>query len=229
MTVSIYSREKVIELLNTNFPENTAVISFSDPGTLPVDYHQRPVRLFQVAIHDADLSYLPKCGLTYETYFPEATDLAAFIYETNNDNLDILCQCEYGESRSAACAAAISEHFHHNGLSIFTDYRYYPNQVVYHKVFEALENHKKMEKKHTREYYFVIAEKKANKIEYLGLYDNERTARRAFLDFSKELNREKCDEIYSIISFINEPNSEQCIFEYKPSQMKWHQIGDKEF
>lgn len=78
-------------------------------------------------------------------------------------------------------------------------------------------------------YYFVIAEKKSNKIKYLGLYDNEHTARKAFLDFSKGLNREKCDEIYSIIVFINEPDSEQCIFEQKPSQMKWYQIGDKDF
>lgn len=78
-------------------------------------------------------------------------------------------------------------------------------------------------------YYFVITEKKASKIEYLGLYDNEHTARKAFLDFSKELDKEKCDEIYSIISFINESDSEQCVLEQKPSQMKWYQIGDKDF
>lgn len=81
-----------------------------------------------------------------------------------------------------------------------------------------------------KKYYFVIAEKKtSNKIEYLGLYNNEHSARKAFLDFSKELDKEKCDEIYSIISFINESDSEQCVFECKPSQMKWYQIGDKDF
>ena len=31
------------------------------------------------------------------------------------------------------------EHFYKNGISVFADYRYYPNQVVYHKVFDALE------------------------------------------------------------------------------------------
>jgi hypothetical protein len=77
-------------------------------------------------------------------------------------------------------------------------------------------------------YYFVIAENKASKIEYLGLYDNEHTARNAFLDFSKGLNREKCDEIYSIIIFTN-VGGEQLVFNYKPSQMKWYRIGDKEF
>ena len=34
---------------------------------------------------------------------------------------------------------AILEHFYRRGIDIFTDYKYYPNQVVYHKVFDALE------------------------------------------------------------------------------------------
>lgn len=149
MKVSIYSRKNVEELLKDNFPDNTAVISFYDPIDekniscySPVDYQNKPVYLFQVPIRDADLSYLHKCGLTYDTYFPEVDDLAKFIYTVKEKGLDILCQCEYGESRSSACAAAILEHFYQNGLSIFTDYRYYPNQVVYHKVFDALEKYK---------------------------------------------------------------------------------------
>ena len=32
------------------------------------------------------------------------------------------------------------EHFYRRGIDIFTDYKYYPNQVVYHKVFDALES-----------------------------------------------------------------------------------------
>ena len=53
--------------------------------------------------------------------------------------MDIICQCEYGQSRSAGCAAAIREHFYSDGIKIFADYRYYPNQLVYNKVFDALE------------------------------------------------------------------------------------------
>ena len=41
-------------------------------------------------------------------------------------------------SSSAACAAAILEYFNGTGISIFADYRYYPNQVVYHKIMDAL-------------------------------------------------------------------------------------------
>ena len=60
-----------------------------------------------------------------------------------NDGLDIICQCEYGESRSSGCAAAILEYFYKTGNFCFTDYRYYPNQVIYHKVFDALSNYPK--------------------------------------------------------------------------------------
>ena len=147
MKIQIFSRCQIEELLREGFPEKTAVISFYDPETSrflaedyrPVDYKEKTDRLFQVSLHDIDLSVLPEYGLTYETYFPEADALAEFIYSAKADGYDIICQCEYGESRSSGCAAAILEHFYKNGISVFADYRYYPNQVVYHKVLEALE------------------------------------------------------------------------------------------
>ena len=154
MNVNIYSRKSVEELLRDGFPSNTAVISFYDPPSpsrrdacVPVDYSGKASRVFQVAIHDIDLSVLPDFNLTYDTYFPEADALAQFIYSAKADGLDMICQCEYGESRSSACAAAILEHFCGNGISVFADYRYYPNQVVYHKVFDALEKYKKDRRK----------------------------------------------------------------------------------
>lgn len=150
MNVSIYSRKAIEQLLSANFPNNVAVISFCDPVDCcksvihtPVDYTGKTDRVVHVAIHDIDLSVLPEFGLTYETYFPEADSVAEFIYSAKRDGMDIICQCEYGKSRSSGCAAAILEHFYKNGISIFADYRYYPNQVVYHKVFDALENYKR--------------------------------------------------------------------------------------
>lgn len=147
MKVDIYSREAIEKLLQNNFPDNVAVISFYNPvnqrtGKIdkPVDYFQKASCVFPIEIYDIDLEVLPKYGLTYDTYFPEADNLAEFIYNAYFEGLDIICQCEYGQSRSAACAAAILEHFYHNGISIFVDYRYYPNQMVFHKVFDALNN-----------------------------------------------------------------------------------------
>lgn len=144
MKISIYSRNEIEKLINENFPENTAVISFYDPAGIrsdnknPVDYKGKAEMLFQVAVYDIDITVLKDYGLTYDTYLSEANELARFIKTAHDKGLDIICQCQYGQSRSAACAAAIEEYYNKNGISIFADYRYYPNQVVYHKIFEAL-------------------------------------------------------------------------------------------
>lgn len=146
MNVKIYSHEEIQKLIDTDFPKNCAVISFYDPPTakgfraMPVDYKNKPERLFQVAVNDIDIEVLEDYGLTFETYFTEVDELAEFIISAHKDGLDIICQCEYGQSRSAACAAAILEYFEKNGISIFRDYRYYPNQLIFNKVLEALEN-----------------------------------------------------------------------------------------
>lgn len=147
MTVSIYSRERMEKRLSEGALERTAVISFSDPVErakkyrpeyLPIDYSGRCERVMQIALHDLDPDVLGEVGLTVESFFPEACELAAFIKSAVADGLDIVCQCEYGQSRSAGCAAAILQYYEGRGIDIFADYRYYPNQLVYHKVFDAL-------------------------------------------------------------------------------------------
>ena len=150
MNVSIYSRKAIEELLKGDFPKNVAIISFCDPEIAhidkdyrPVDYSSKTDRVFLVRIRDIDIDILEKYNLTYDTYFTEVTDLAKFIYSAKADGLDIICQCEYGQSRSAACASAILEHFYKNGISVFRDYRYYPNQLVFNKLYEALEDIRK--------------------------------------------------------------------------------------
>ena len=146
MDVSIYSREQ-IEMLITdgNFPGNTAVISFYDPAIKHidkeyshVDYSKVCDTVFYSEVEDLDRDYLPDKGYTYEDFFLEADELAAFIVRAFMDGKDIICQCEYGQSRSAGCAAAILEYFYGNGISVFVHYDYYPNQVIFHKVYDAL-------------------------------------------------------------------------------------------
>ena len=150
MDIKIYSREAIETLLCEGFPDNVAVISFYNPPTglgidkdyRPVDYSGKSDCAFQIALHDIDIEILDEYGLTYETYLSEADELAEFIYTAKRDGVDIICQCEYGQSRSTACAAAIREHFTGDGIQIFADYRYYPNQLVYNKVIGALEKYK---------------------------------------------------------------------------------------
>lgn len=151
MKVSIYSRKEIEEIIKSKeFPDNTAVISYYDPKIkridkdyTHVDYDGVCENVFYSELDDLDLEVIKRKGLTYNTYFPEADEMAEFIYNAYNNGMDIICQCEYGQSRSAGTAAAIMEHFYKSGIWIFADYRRYPNQVVFHKVFDALENYRK--------------------------------------------------------------------------------------
>lgn len=147
MTVTVYSREAIERIIaEGSFPDNTAVISFYDPaikridkGYTHVDYSGVCKDVFYSELEDLDLEVLKRKGYTYDIYFPEADDMAMFIVKAYNGGKDIICQCEYGQSRSAGCAAAILEYFYQSGISIFANYNYYPNQVVYHKVYDAIE------------------------------------------------------------------------------------------
>ena len=145
MKVEIYSRDAARKLISKGFPQNTAVISFYTPTSKRkkmesrVDYSDVCDKVFYVGIPDIDIEILSEYGYTYETYLAEAEDLAKFIYEMKANGCDIICQCDFGQSRSAACAAAILEHFEGRGIDVFADYSYYPNQLVYHKIFDALE------------------------------------------------------------------------------------------
>lgn len=149
--VKIYSRKMMEERLTLGKIENAAIISFYAPNDhmrgvkseIPIDYTGKCNRVMQIALHDLDPHVLADYGLTVDTYFPEADLIADFIFQAKNDGLDIICQCEYGQSRSAGCAAAILQYFGQSGIKVFADYRYYPNQLIYHKVFDALNKYKK--------------------------------------------------------------------------------------
>ncbi|MCR5743191.1 MAG: hypothetical protein K6F92_05665 [Lachnospiraceae bacterium] len=146
MKVFVYSREAIELIISQGeFPKNTAVISFSDPelrlidkNYAPVDYSRVGCEVFYCDVDDYDLDSLEEEGFTYDSFFPEAASLAKYINRCFLEGKDIICQCEYGQSRSAGCAAAILEHYYRRGIDIFTSYDYFPNLVIYHKVFNAL-------------------------------------------------------------------------------------------
>ena len=150
MNVSVYSRDAIEEIIKRGeFPENTAVISYYDTAERHFDGEYVPVDfdgvcssddIFYIELDDYDLEFIIRKGGTYESFFSDADALAEFIYKAYKNGKDFICQCEYGQSRSAGTAAAIMEHFYHSGIDIFSDYRYYPNRAVYHKVFDALGN-----------------------------------------------------------------------------------------
>ncbi|WP_024859207.1 hypothetical protein [Ruminococcus albus] len=147
MKVYIYSREQAEKMIaEKRFPTNTAVISFYDPAIKHInknyshlDYSAVCDMVFYSELDDLDIDVLGDKGYTFESYFSEADDMAAFVKKAFDCGRDIVCQCEYGQSRSAGCAAAILEHFYHTGITVFADYARFPNQLVFNKLFEALE------------------------------------------------------------------------------------------
>ena len=133
-----------VALIKSGFPENVSVISFYSPdgtggvGRLRVDYSNVCERVFYVGIPDIDESGFSENGYTEETFFKEADDLADFVFAAVEKGRDIICQCDFGMSRSAACAAAILEFFEGRGSEIFSNDRYCPNLTVFNRVFSAL-------------------------------------------------------------------------------------------
>ena len=77
----------------------------------------------------------------YKMFSTEQADEIAKFYFSVCDKVEcIICQCEHGQSRSAAVAAAIIEHRSGEGVDIFADDNYYPNKVVFRRVLTALKN-----------------------------------------------------------------------------------------
>lgn len=145
MKVEIYSRKNMEKRLLEGPLENTAVISFYDPPISPdddyppIDYTGKCRQVYSLALLDTDFLSLEDEGLTLEEYFPQAQELAAFIKAAAEQQLDFACQCEYGENRSAGCAAAILEYYEGRGITVFADYRYCPSQLIFNKLLSAFD------------------------------------------------------------------------------------------
>ena len=151
MQIKIMSRERIEMVSHFPFPPGTALISITDADDFPVKLKNRPQHLLRLSFDDVDLSDLlkdvnPDCvDKTTEERFhlftrEQAKKLACFFHTIRNSAQTIICQCEFGQSRSAAVAAAILEFIEHRGIDIFADYRYFPNKRVFKLTLEALKS-----------------------------------------------------------------------------------------
>ena len=134
------------------FFEKTAIISIADYGYDFAELKNKPHHLLQLAFDDVDADvFIDELGdnssledkLKIEKKYhmlsdEQANQIAEFVNEVWHMVDVIICQCEHGQSRSAAMAAAITQFKYQNGIEIFADDNYYPNKFVYKKVFNAL-------------------------------------------------------------------------------------------
>lgn len=134
------------------YEQTTAIISITDAGWSFAELKNKPDYLLQLEFDDVDndvfideLGRMPtederkKIEKKYSMFTQkEAKQIADFYFEVADKVELLICQCEHGQSRSAAVAAAIIEYQSKEGLSIFSDDNYYPNKLVFKKVLEQL-------------------------------------------------------------------------------------------
>ena len=152
MEIKITNRADIYEMAKKPFEKATALISIADYDDDFVKLDNKPDYLLQIGFDDVDNDIfldlngklLPEekhkmIALKYHIITDEqASRIAEFINEVKDKCDILLCQCEHGQSRSAAVAAAVTEHLHQDGIRIFSSDDYFPNKVVFRKVYENL-------------------------------------------------------------------------------------------
>ncbi len=165
MQVEVHSFESLYFRAKTPFAPGSVLVSIGDPGTLPPTLAHKPDHTLRLLFEDmtAELAVVrlglpPRWLEDEQTLAAElsrrntvlfndamATRTAAFLRRHLTGDGTLYCQCEFGQSRSAAVAAAVLEHFEGRGGEIFTDRRYGPNPLVYQKLLAALRSAEKQE------------------------------------------------------------------------------------
>lgn len=156
MKILIKSKSEIEKIFCDNsIITKTAVISIKDHDGEFAELKYPPDFLLQISFDDVDNDVIideagwkatnEQIKLIEEKYhmFTDAqADLIADFYFTNVDKAEaFICQCEYGQSRSAAVAAAILEFKSRKGIDIFSNDRYYPNKVVFRKTLKSLKKY----------------------------------------------------------------------------------------
>lgn len=138
--IIILSRNQIEEIAIYPFPANTALISVRDTDADAPKLQHKPLWLLQLVFDDISLDELDAYKEKEYTLFNEQTaqQIADFIICHKDKAKTIICQCEYGQSRSAAIAAALAEFFWKSGINIFADERYFPNKLVFRLTLQAL-------------------------------------------------------------------------------------------
>lgn len=158
MKLEIHSFESIEEKAKAPFPPHTALISIVSPNMASPKLHYTPEHMLRLVfddvtpemavarlgIHPSILKRTRVLHLLLRNFniwlFDDemAEKTAQFIMDCAPETDVFICQCEYGQSRSAACAAAIAEIFGGYAEVIFKDKRYCPNTWVYQKLVAAL-------------------------------------------------------------------------------------------
>lgn len=152
MKIGIVNRFDIEELATKSFEEKTALISITDYDEDFAKLENKPEYLLQIKFNDVDNDIfldmqgklLPEeqhesIAKKYHIITDEqAKEIADFIICIKDNTELLICQCEHGQSRSAAVAAAVTDYLYHDGIKIFSSDDYFPNKVVFRKIYDNL-------------------------------------------------------------------------------------------
>ena len=155
MKIQIESRASIKERSLKPFAPNTALITITDNDREFVTLKNKPDYLLAIKFCDVAMDEvvfelnigreltedekLKICEKYHMFSDKQAEQVAKFIKSILGKADTLICQCEYGQSRSAGMAAAVKQFLTFDGIVIFADDEYYPDKVVYRKVLSALE------------------------------------------------------------------------------------------
>lgn len=156
MKLFVTNRKRVEQMCRKGFMEKAALISITDYGDFTVELQNKPDFLLQLSFNDVPLGRaleaeygrklsaeeIAKAEKELHAMTDEQAKLITEFYDEIYARANVLiCQCEHGESRSAAIAAAILEYQYRKGIEIFADERFCPNKSIYRKVLENFRTH----------------------------------------------------------------------------------------
>ena len=144
MKTEIHSIQSLKRRAYQPFASDTALISIGDFGTEMPCLEYKPPHILRLEFDDvtpAEIDYESSGRYAFRLFSQEQAErIADFVFRHWTAGGILLCQCHFGQSRSAAVAAAVQEHFFHNGIAIFADAqeRYCPNVYVFRLTLQAL-------------------------------------------------------------------------------------------
>ena len=153
MKIRIMSRRKIEDFCLNPMQEQTALISITDFDNTFANLKHKPQFLLQLMFDDVPVGdgFVEEEGrklsqkeiidleIKYHSITDNQVEEIVNFYSAIQESADLLiCQCEHGQSRSAAIAAAIMEYESQNGIDIFANDWYYPNKSLFRKVLKSL-------------------------------------------------------------------------------------------
>ena len=125
---------------NNEITDEYVIVSFRDTGHMSLKLLQKYTH---IEVKFDDEKYLPK-GESEDTFFKDALKVAEFIALYVDCGKKVICQCSYGVSRSAGCAAAILENYFGFADDILKNPKYNINRSVYKGVLRELKEKTKL-------------------------------------------------------------------------------------